>query len=659
MIGDRAGARIVATMLAALAYGAAVGHAQSLVGNTAIATDGTVGAALSLSKVGTTVTIPANLGTRSGNNLFHSFSVFNLFNGDTAQFLGPADAVNIANIISRVTGGTPSSIDGTIDSTAMPNANFFFINPAGIIFGPGATLAVGGSFHATTSDYLRFSDGTRFDARNPAHPVFTAADPAAFGFLTSKPGSIDVEGSTLLIDLFGSQPGSTLTLAGGPVALGNGASVGFAFLNGVVNVFSVASPGEITLAGVSTAPTMGRITLDLSSISVAGGPAIVRADSLVLTNGSAITTIPTDTSPATIIDIAVGTLTLDGSSIRNQNFFGTAGNAGAISIHATDVTLRNGGAIEGQNFGTVGLSPGDVEVFATGAISIASGSHISAETTTPSDGGSILLQAPSISISDAQIAADTQSDGNGGAVTIVANRLTIGPGGSISSTSTGTGNAGNVMITAGSTVFLDYGQIQTSTTESDGGSVMIAAGQLVRLVNGTITTSVQGGTGNGGNITIDPPLIILENGSMIAANAFGGNGGNISLTAADLLASQDSSITASSALGISGTVAVNAPDSDTREGLAVLPSSFLDANAQLRATCSARHAAGPVSSLVGVGRGGLPSAPEGPLLAPYASGTRAGAALLTSPGAAAPTSGVHLAGLDQLPPMNPELLCDR
>jgi filamentous hemagglutinin family protein len=61
-----------------------------------------------------------------GNNLFHSFSEFNVNTGQTATFTGPN---SIANIINRVTGQNPSNIDGGINSrAAMPGANLFLIN---------------------------------------------------------------------------------------------------------------------------------------------------------------------------------------------------------------------------------------------------------------------------------------------------------------------------------------------------------------------------------------------------------------------------------------------------------------------------------------------------------------------------------------------------
>ena len=54
-------------------------------------------------------------------------------------------------MISKVTGGARSDIDGTIRST-IPGADFYFINPPGILFGPNASLDLQGSFHVSTAD---------------------------------------------------------------------------------------------------------------------------------------------------------------------------------------------------------------------------------------------------------------------------------------------------------------------------------------------------------------------------------------------------------------------------------------------------------------------------------------------------------------------------
>src|SRR5205085_7018451 len=68
--------------------------------------------------------IPANLGKQIGGNLFQSFSQFDLNNTQFATFTGPP---NVQNILSRVTNGNPSSIDGTV-SSQIQGANLFFLN---------------------------------------------------------------------------------------------------------------------------------------------------------------------------------------------------------------------------------------------------------------------------------------------------------------------------------------------------------------------------------------------------------------------------------------------------------------------------------------------------------------------------------------------------
>src|SRR5262245_12622853 len=111
-------------LLATTALIAAVAATRDAVAvTTQIATDTTLGGSIQPFGPGS-VDIGAVFGTIKGNNLFHSFSIFNVGSGDTVSFSGPS---TIQNIITRVTGGTPSAIDGTIDTlnsaSPMPGAN--------------------------------------------------------------------------------------------------------------------------------------------------------------------------------------------------------------------------------------------------------------------------------------------------------------------------------------------------------------------------------------------------------------------------------------------------------------------------------------------------------------------------------------------------------
>src|SRR5678816_512500 len=141
-------------------------------------------------------------GMRPGNgpNLFHSFGDFNVPSGNIANFLNDS-GLPTSNILGRVTGGNISNIFGTIQTNGFGNANLFLMNPAGFLFGPNATVNVGGMVSFTSADYLRLADGVRFNATpNPAADALLSASPvAAFGFLGSNPGAITVQGSHLAV----------------------------------------------------------------------------------------------------------------------------------------------------------------------------------------------------------------------------------------------------------------------------------------------------------------------------------------------------------------------------------------------------------------------------------------------------------------------------
>ncbi len=132
--------------------------------------------------------IPSNQidgGARRGATLFHSFSQFNIDTGRGVYFTDPA---GVTNILTRVTGGNPSQILGTLG--VLGTANLFLLNPNGILFGPNARLDVGGSFIATTASSFKFSDGSEFSATSPqTPPLLTITITPGLQYGPSRPGA--------------------------------------------------------------------------------------------------------------------------------------------------------------------------------------------------------------------------------------------------------------------------------------------------------------------------------------------------------------------------------------------------------------------------------------------------------------------------------------
>ncbi|NEO88443.1 MAG: DUF4347 domain-containing protein, partial [Spirulina sp. SIO3F2] len=129
-------------------------------------------------------------GTQAGANLFHSFQDFGLTPGEIANFLSNP---GIVNILGRVTGGNPSMIDGALQVSGS-NANLYLMNPAGMVFGPNASLNVSGDFFATTADRIGLEGGW-FNATGANDYATLVGTPNQFAFLRENPSAIINQGN--------------------------------------------------------------------------------------------------------------------------------------------------------------------------------------------------------------------------------------------------------------------------------------------------------------------------------------------------------------------------------------------------------------------------------------------------------------------------------
>ncbi|OZH53956.1 hypothetical protein AFK68_14095 [Hydrocoleum sp. CS-953] len=129
-------------------------------------------------------------GTQSGANLFHSFDQFNVPTNQTANFLTTPDT---QNILGRVTGGA-SYINGLIQVLGG-NSNLFLMNPAGIMFGPNASLNIPASFSVTTATGIGFDNNNFwFKAMGTNDYSNLVGNPSGYRFNVSTPGAIVNEG---------------------------------------------------------------------------------------------------------------------------------------------------------------------------------------------------------------------------------------------------------------------------------------------------------------------------------------------------------------------------------------------------------------------------------------------------------------------------------
>ena len=533
-------------------------------------------------------------GETRDSNLFHSFQDFSVPTGNEAFF---NNADNISNIFSRVTGGNISNIDGVIRSNG--NASLFLINPAGIIFGEGARLDIGGSFYGSSASSILFEGGEFSATDNLEQPILTINAPIGLGF-RDNPGDISLEGSSLSVPT-----GQNLSLLGGDITLSNGSLNAF---GGQINLAAISREGVInfdeSLNLDFNTLDLGDITLDDGAfINVAGennGYISVNTRNLTLKENSIFNagiTSPNSTSETQGGDIIVNasaSISLESGSIfRNNVNANSAGNAGDIIISANNLSLADNSdistATQGNgNAGNINLDIADSivlnrmsrirsQILSEGIgnggniqinsdlLDLDNNSLLIANIIGIGDGGNIQIESNTISLNNNSFfLADVRGQGIGGDININTNSLNILEGSAFSNTVSGQGNAGNINIQATENINLESSLLLTTVAPEgmgNAGNIDITTNSLQlkqgiterpsRLLTNTA------GVGDGGNITVNASSIFLEDSSTFqsqVAQGGEGKGGNIEINAVNLeLTGESREIQASLLAGSVGT----------------------------------------------------------------------------------------------------------
>lgn len=550
-----------------------------------IRTDGSLGRAATTLQ-GPNFLIPESMGRLAGKNLFHSFQTFNVHTGESATFT--TSSPGLANVISRVTGGSPSQINGVLSLVAASGTpNFFFINPAGVTFGAGAVVDVPGALHVSTANHVQFADG-RYAADPAASSTFSSAPPEAFGFLGNTRAPIKVQDGAVLI----TQAHQALSLVGGDVQVRTGALVG-----------KVGGAGELRVVGVGGAaaqiPLAGTLPPVQGTVVVGEGGSIRSASQ---------EREATAAGTGAIVVAAGEVLVADQGEISSFTSFG--GKAADIRIEAQGgVSLLRGALVESYTFGAGGA--GDLLV--RGASVVLDGQGVqqtllssSALPKSAGRAGRVDVQASGdVVVRHAAVSSATSSGAEGGAVTVQGRNVTVdgmGLGNVISGISTATmpgstGKAGALTVTASENLkVLNRGVIDSSTfSAGDAGTVQVQAGNI--LIDGqaggyaAITSLASTGSrGNAGNVEVTSQGdMTLRNGGQLDSSTYSsGNGGTVRARAASMtidglddamLAAAIFGVSAPSATGNAGSIDVRVSGALTILGRGSIDSSvYTDGN---------------------------------------------------------------------------------
>jgi len=589
--------------------------------NAEIVTDGTLGPGTTVP--GPSYQISEDLGSRLGNNLFHSFHTFNIDNGESATFSGSSE---IENVISRVTGGSASKIDGLLQST-IGNADVYLINPAGILLGQNAQIDVPASFYMSTAESLKFTDNSFFSITNPDSSSLSVAAPASFGFSNTHHSTITIDGSILSLN-----SDNTLSLSAHDIVIEN---AGLQIKSGRLDISAIGQiDGEIDVIPELSSITnkngedAGIISISQSFLDVSGngaGTINLQSGQLQLTDTGIFNANLTAQDAKNYTSIYANNLEMNNAWIRNDNgdsgsastidivlnndltmingsFIGSdsysQGNAASIKLSAQNLYIDNSLILSNSAQGSGNGNTVDIEISKN--LEILNASTIGSSTYSFGNAGAVNINSEKLLINAGNTEqftglasqAGTGSNGNAGSINVTITELIdIQPGGKISTDTFGPGNAGNIVVKAQDLSINRLDNIKTGifsqaklTSLGDAGAIDLSINATTRILNGGEISSNTFSNGNAGSINLISGQLILDgNKSELLTGIFSnaeqgssGHAGSLMLSISDTLEMNNAQISSDAhidSLGNAGQINI-----EVSEAVTMLNGAYIGSN---------------------------------------------------------------------------------
>ncbi|MGB7439942.1 MAG: CHAT domain-containing protein [Coleofasciculaceae cyanobacterium] len=535
---------------------------------------------------GNTIEITGGELSGDGQNLFHSFSDFGLTSEQIANFISNP---NIENILSRITGGNLSVIDGLLQVSGG-NSNLFLMNPAGILFGPNARLDLPASFTATTATGIGFNEQW-FNASGTNNYAALVGTPNLFDFNTLTPGAI-INAGQLEVN-----PQQNITLLGGTVVstgqlTAEDGQVTIATVPGN-NLVRLSQPGHLLSLEVTPSSSPSLTPISLPQL-LTGGNADHARGLTVNNNGEVVLTgseITLESGDVAVNRLNSGTalLSADQNLKLVESQLQTTGN---LQLRAGDTVV----ARDSPTNPFLAHSGGDLLVEGKNQIDILTLNH--PEETSWQSSGNLSL------ISDGLISGDAhfQSSGNfsvlnlseqpGNFVSFFDPVITVGAdynvgdytGAALKVTAGGTITGGAIVITrpdnpatipandpdfvtltttpalilrAGGDIQLGSVNTSSNTPGIDAGPVILEAMGDVKVFGEIVADST---TDNGGDVNVTATNGNIEISTVIGRGirTFGLNGGDINLTAGGTIGFLDAISEGTAVNGTGGNINISA-----------------------------------------------------------------------------------------------------